>query len=131
MGYVINGRPLYILTGCIHALAGDVHYIGAGTLKLINVLINPAKWPLAIQQMEGLLSNIRSARRLLWLASAGDSQLLPGTGGEKIFPGAGQRIIPRYGSLPAGDHHSQPSRKPNGSTRYNCRNYFLAPGALF
>ncbi|QYO83358.1 AraC family ligand binding domain-containing protein, partial [Klebsiella quasipneumoniae] len=41
--HVINGRPLYIQQGDVfYVQPGDVHYYDElGTLKLINVLINP------------------------------------------------------------------------------------------
>ncbi len=88
--HVINGRPLYIQQGDVfYVQPGDVHYYDElGTLKLINVLINPAVAWLFTADGGIAAAIIRAARRLLWLAGAGDSQLLPGTGGKDIFPGA-------------------------------------------
>ncbi len=69
---------------------GDVHYYDElGTLKLINVLINPAVAFGYLQQMEGLLQQLSAQRAACygWLAPE-TPQLLPGTGGKDIFPGA-------------------------------------------
>ncbi len=109
--HVINGRPLYIQQGDVfYVQPGDVHYYDElGTLKLINVLIQSGGGLWLFTADGGIAAAIiRAARRLLWLASAGDSQLLPGTGGKDIFPAlrAADNTPLRSLSFPAGDHHS-------------------------
>lgn len=70
--HVINGRPLYIQQGDVfYVQPGDVHYYDElGTLKLINVLINPAVAFGYLQQMEGLLQQLSAQRAACygWLA---------------------------------------------------------------
>ncbi|HFT7866345.1 TPA: helix-turn-helix domain-containing protein [Klebsiella pneumoniae] len=70
--HVINGRPLYIQQGDVfYVQLGDVHYYDElGTLKLINVLINPAVAFGYLQQMEGLLQQLSAQRAACygWLA---------------------------------------------------------------
>lgn len=55
--HVINGRPLYIQQGDVfYVKSGDFHfYDELGTLKLINILINPAVGFHYLQQIETLL----------------------------------------------------------------------------
>lgn len=62
--HVINGRPLYIQQGDVfYVQPGDVHYYDElGTLKLINVLINPGVSFHYLQQMEGLLRQLSAQR---------------------------------------------------------------------
>lgn len=70
--HVINGRPLYIQQGDVfYVQPGDVHYYDElGTLKLINVLINPQVEFLYLRQMDAVLQKFsaRQASCYGWLA---------------------------------------------------------------
>jgi AraC family L-rhamnose operon regulatory protein RhaS len=96
--HVINGRPLYIQQGDVfYVQPGDVHYYDElGTLKLINVLINPLVEFHYLQQMEGLLQTFsaRKASCYGWLApdtrhickELVEKYFLPSCGGAKYCP---------------------------------------------
>lgn len=70
--HVINGRPLYIQQGDIfYVQRGDHHfYDELGTLKLINILINPMANFSYLSKMESLLQrfSVRDALCYTWLA---------------------------------------------------------------
>lgn len=70
--HVINGRPLYIQQGDVfYVQPGDVHYYDElGTLKLINVLINPLVEFHYLQSLDTLLQTFsaRKASCYGWLA---------------------------------------------------------------
>jgi AraC family L-rhamnose operon regulatory protein RhaS len=109
--HVINGRPLYIQQGDVfYVQPGDVHYYDElGTLKLINVLINPAVAFRYLQQMEGLLQQLSAQRAACygWLAPETRSYCRELV--EKIFSPAlraADNTPQRESLFPAGDHHS-------------------------
>lgn len=70
--HVINGRPLYIQQGDVfYVQPGDFHYYDElGTLKLINVLINPLIEFNYLRQMDAVLQKFsaRQASCYGWLA---------------------------------------------------------------
>ncbi|MCH9420271.1 helix-turn-helix domain-containing protein [Klebsiella quasipneumoniae] len=70
--HVINGRPLYIQQGDVfYVQPGDVHYYDElGTLKLINVLINPLVGFHYLQPLDTLLQTFsaQNASCYGWLA---------------------------------------------------------------
>lgn len=110
------GYTLLMVARCIsnrrriYVQPGDVHYYDElGTLKLINVLINPAVAFGYLQQMEGLLQQLSAQRAACygWLAPETRSYCRELV--EKIFSPALRAAdnTPLRGSLfPAGDHHS-------------------------
>ena len=73
--HVINGRPLYIQQGDVfYVQPGDVHYYDElGTLKLINVLINPLVEFHYLQPLDTLLQTF-SAR---WLPATAGWRRIP------------------------------------------------------
>ncbi|MDU1063079.1 MAG: AraC family ligand binding domain-containing protein, partial [Leclercia adecarboxylata] len=70
--HIINGRPLYIQQGDIfYVQRGDHHfYDELGTLKLINILINPVAEFVFLQHTGSLLQrfSVRDASCYTWLA---------------------------------------------------------------
>ena len=79
----ISNRETYFTS------SGDVHYYDElGTLKLINVLINPAVAFGYLQQMEGLLQQLSAQRAACygWLAPETRSYCRELV--ERYFPGA-------------------------------------------
>ena len=70
--HVINGRPLYIQQGDVfYVQPGDVHYYDElGTLKLINVLINPLVEFHYLQPLDTLLQTFSAGWRRIPAISA-------------------------------------------------------------
>lgn len=109
--HIINGRPLYIQQGDVfYVQPGDVHYYDElGTLKLINVLINPEVEFHYLQHLDSLLQTFssRQASCYGWLAQV--PAYLQGTGGENIFsgwPAGGKQGAAGSRFFPAGDDHN-------------------------
>lgn len=65
--HVINGRPLFVQQGDVFYVRRTDHhfYDELGTLKLINILVNPNVDFNYLSRMEGLLERI-SAGNLSW-----------------------------------------------------------------
>lgn len=76
--HVINGQPLFIKTGDVFYVKRDEYhfYDELGTLKLINILINPDVDFFFIKNIEPLLSKLTSDSldEYAWLDSAGLSK---------------------------------------------------------
>ncbi|EMY7924537.1 MULTISPECIES: helix-turn-helix domain-containing protein [Klebsiella] len=72
--HVINGRPLYIQQGDVFYVSpGDTHYYDElGTLKLINLLINPQVDFIYLRELAPLLQNFAAtdSSRYGWLSQA-------------------------------------------------------------
>lgn len=110
--HIINGRPLYIQQGDVfYVQPGDVHYYDElGTLKLINVLINPEVEFHYLQHLDSLFADLLfPAGLLLRLAGARCPPYLQGTGGENIFsgwPAGGKQGAAGSRFFPAGHDHN-------------------------
>lgn len=91
--HVINGRPLYIQQGDVfYVQPGDVHYYDElGTLKLINVLINPFVEFDYLQNVDALLRKFSAQRASCYGWLAPDTRHICKGLVEKIFSADFQR----------------------------------------
>ncbi len=91
--HVINGRPLYIQQGDVfYVQPGDVHYYDElGTLKLINVLINPFVEFHYLQNVDALLRKVSAQQASCYGGLAPDTRHICKGLVEKIFSADFQR----------------------------------------
>ncbi|HHS9777587.1 TPA: helix-turn-helix domain-containing protein [Raoultella ornithinolytica] len=91
--HIINGRPLYIQQGDVfYVQPGDVHYYDElGTLKLINILINPEVEFHYLQHLDSLLQTFSSRRASCYGWLAPDARHICKELVGKIFSADGQR----------------------------------------
>ncbi|VED50876.1 AraC family transcriptional regulator [Raoultella terrigena] len=91
--HVINGRPLYIQQGDVfYVQPGDVHYYDElGTLKLINVLINPFVEFHYLQNVDALLRKFSAQQASCYGWLAPDTRHICKGLVEKIFSADFQR----------------------------------------